>query len=126
MDECHILLKCQTKRLTFIFPKSTLFDTFSSPVSPPGCSGLIMYLENKSNLEMEMSQATAQGHQARNSLCSPEAVAGNFGELRLLQGISESRDTQKLQQSAVLPAAGQCVIHTEGFVPVRQDDGYVH
>lgn len=68
---------------------------------------LIMYLENKS--EMEMSQAAAQGHQA---------VAGNFGELRLLQGISESRDTQKLQQSA-----GQCVIHTEGFVPVRQEDG---
>ncbi|XP_075901657.1 P protein [Nelusetta ayraudi] len=66
-----------------------------------------MYLENKS--EMEMSQAVAQGHQA---------VAGNFGELRLLQGISESRDTQKLQQSA-----GQCVIHTEGFVPVRQEDG---
>lgn len=61
---------------------------------------------------MEMSQATAQGHQA---------VAGNFGELRLLQGISESRETQKLQQSA-----SQCVIHTEGFVPVRQEDGYVH
>lgn len=89
----------------------------------PHSSSLIMYLENKSNLEMEMSQTSAQGHQARNSLRSPEAVAGNFGELRLLQGISESRDTQKLQQSAVLPA-GQCVIHTEGFVPVRQEDGY--
>lgn len=82
-----------------------------------------MYLENKSNLEIEMSQTSAPGHQARNSLRSPEAVAGNFGELRLLQGISESRDTQKLQQAAVLPA-GQCVIHTEGFVPVRQEDGY--
>lgn len=73
---------------------------------------LTMYLENKSNLEMEMSQAAAQGHQA---------VAENFGELRLLEGISESRETQKLQQSA-----SQCVIHTEGFVPVRQEDGYVH
>ncbi|XP_067453845.1 LOW QUALITY PROTEIN: P protein [Thunnus thynnus] len=82
-----------------------------------------MYLENKSNLEIEMSQASAQGHQGRNSLRSPEAVAGNFGELRLLQGISERRETQKLQQSAVLPS-GQCVIHTEGFVPVRQEDGH--
>ncbi|KAG8003497.1 P protein, partial [Nibea albiflora] len=82
-----------------------------------------MYLENKNNLEIEMSQTSAQGHQGRNSLRSPEAVAGNFGELRLLQGISERRDTQKLQQSAVLPS-GQCVIHTEGFVPVRQEDGH--
>ncbi|XP_050933190.1 P protein isoform X1 [Lates calcarifer] len=84
-----------------------------------------MYLENKSNLEIEMSQTSAQGHQGRSSLRSPEAVAGNFGELRLLQGISERRDTQKLQQSAVLPS-GQCVIHTEGFVPVRQEDGFRH
>uniref|UniRef100_A0A671VRU2 OCA2 melanosomal transmembrane protein n=1 Tax=Sparus aurata TaxID=8175 RepID=A0A671VRU2_SPAAU len=82
-----------------------------------------MYLENKSNLEMEMSQTSAQGHQGRSSLRSPEAVAGNFGELRLLQGISERRETQKLQQSAVLPS-GQCVIHSEGFVPVRQEDGH--
>ncbi|XP_071343205.1 P protein [Trachinotus anak] len=82
-----------------------------------------MYLENKSNLEIEMSQTSAQGHQGRSSLRSPEAVAGNFGELRLLQGISERRDTQKFQQSAVLPS-GQCVIHTEGFVPVRQEDGH--
>uniref|UniRef100_A0A8D3BE34 OCA2 melanosomal transmembrane protein n=1 Tax=Scophthalmus maximus TaxID=52904 RepID=A0A8D3BE34_SCOMX len=82
-----------------------------------------MYLENKSNLEMEMSQAAAQGHQGRGSLRSPEAVAGNFGELRLLQDISERIETQKLQQSAALPS-GQCVIHTEGFVPVRQEDGH--
>ncbi|XP_039668464.1 P protein [Perca fluviatilis] len=81
-----------------------------------------MYLENK-NMEMEMSQTSAQCHR-RNSLRSTEAVAGNFGELRLLQGISDRRDTQKLlQQSAVLPS-GQCVIHTEGFVPVRQEDGH--
>lgn len=86
-------------------------------------SGPTMYLENKSNLEMEMSQAAAQGHQGRGSLRSPEAVAGNFGELRLLQDISERIETQKLQQSAALPS-GQCVIHTEGFVPVRQEDGY--
>ncbi|KAM6921070.1 P protein [Xenentodon cancila] len=82
-----------------------------------------MYLENKSNLEIEMSQTSAQGHQGRSSLRSPEAVAGNFGELRLLQGISERGDTQKLQQSAVLPS-GQCVIHAEGFVPVRQEDSF--
>ncbi|XP_032382605.1 P protein [Etheostoma spectabile] len=80
-----------------------------------------MYLENK-NMEMEMSQTSAECNR-RNSLRSPEAVAGNFGELRLLQGISDRRDTQKLlQQSAVLPS-GQCVIHAEAFVPVRQEDG---
>uniref|UniRef100_A0A8C6TEP0 Oculocutaneous albinism II n=1 Tax=Neogobius melanostomus TaxID=47308 RepID=A0A8C6TEP0_9GOBI len=78
-----------------------------------------MYLENKNNLEMEMTQASAQG-QGR-SLRGPEGA--NFGELRLLQGMSEHRDTQKLQQSVKLPA-GQCVIHTEGFVPVRQEDGH--
>uniref|UniRef100_A0A8C6PN56 OCA2 melanosomal transmembrane protein n=1 Tax=Nothobranchius furzeri TaxID=105023 RepID=A0A8C6PN56_NOTFU len=83
-----------------------------------------MYLENKTNLEIEMSQTSAAGHhQGRSSLRSPEAVAGNFGELRLLQGISERGDTQKLQQSAVLPS-GQCVIHTEVFGPVRQEDGH--
>nr|XP_019936063.1 PREDICTED: P protein [Paralichthys olivaceus] len=82
-----------------------------------------MYLENKSNLEIEMSQTSAQGHQGMSSLRSPQAVAANFGELRLLQDISERIETQKLQQSAVLPS-GQCVIHTEGFVPVRQEDGH--
>ncbi|XP_074492875.1 P protein [Sebastes fasciatus] len=82
-----------------------------------------MYLENPPNMEMELSKTSAQGHQGRGSLRSPEAVAGNFGELRLLEGISDRRDAQKLQQSAVLPS-GQCVIHTEGFVPVRQEDGH--
>uniref|UniRef100_A0A3P8R1F6 Citrate transporter-like domain-containing protein n=1 Tax=Astatotilapia calliptera TaxID=8154 RepID=A0A3P8R1F6_ASTCA len=77
-----------------------------------------MYLENKTSLEIEMSQTASQGHQGRSSLRSPKAVAGNFGELCLLEGISERLDTQKLQQSA-----GQCVIHTEGFVPIRQEDG---
>uniref|UniRef100_A0A087Y8B0 OCA2 melanosomal transmembrane protein n=1 Tax=Poecilia formosa TaxID=48698 RepID=A0A087Y8B0_POEFO len=76
-----------------------------------------MYLENKSNLEIEMSQTSAAGHQGRSGLRSPEAVAGNFGELRLLQGISERGDTQKLQP------AGQCVIHAEDLVPVRQENG---
>ncbi|XP_035763486.1 P protein [Neolamprologus brichardi] len=78
-----------------------------------------MYLENKTSLEIEMSQTGSQGHQGRSSLRSPKAVAGNFGELCLLEGISERLDTQKLQQSA-----GQCVIHTEGFVPIRQEDGF--
>ncbi|XP_077964831.1 P protein isoform X2 [Gasterosteus aculeatus] len=61
-----------------------------------------MYLENQT--EMEMSPASAQGHQGRS-----------FGDLRLLQGISERRDAQK-------PSG--CVIHAEGFVPVRPDDGF--
>ncbi|XP_014326265.1 P protein [Xiphophorus maculatus] len=77
-----------------------------------------MYLENKSNLEIEMSQTSAAGHQGRSGLRSPEAVPGNFGELRLLQGISERGDTQKLQP------AGQCVIHAEDLVPVRQENGF--
>ncbi|XP_008405854.1 P protein [Poecilia reticulata] len=77
-----------------------------------------MYLENKSNLEIEMSQTSAAGHQGRSGLRSPEAVAGNFGELRLLQGISERGDTQKMQP------AGQCVIHAEDLVPVRQENGF--
>ncbi|XP_077389868.1 P protein [Festucalex cinctus] len=75
-----------------------------------------MYLENKSNLDLEMSQASAPVHQA----------AGNFGELRLLQGISERRETQKLQQqsAAGLPA-GQRVIHAEAFLPGRKtEDGH--
>ncbi|XP_028300339.1 P protein isoform X1 [Gouania willdenowi] len=80
-----------------------------------------MYLENKNNLEMEMSQTSAAGHPGRSSLRTPEVVTGNFGELCLLQGISERRNTQKLQQSAVLPS-GQCVIHSDGFVPVPQED----
>ncbi|XP_077572302.1 P protein [Stigmatopora nigra] len=70
-----------------------------------------MYLENKNNLELEMSQASAPAHQN----------AGNFGELRLLQDISERLETQK--SAAGLPS-GQCVIHADGFVPVRQDDGH--
>ncbi|XP_061681550.1 P protein isoform X2 [Syngnathoides biaculeatus] len=73
-----------------------------------------MYLENKSNLDLEMSQAPVPVRQG----------AGNFGELRLLEGISERRETQKLQrQSAGLPA-GQCVIHADGFVPAHQEDGH--
>ncbi|XP_034387254.1 P protein [Cyclopterus lumpus] len=60
-------------------------------------SSLAMFLENKNNLEMEMAQASAQGLQGRGSLRSPEVVAGDFGELRLLEGISERRDAHKLQ-----------------------------
>ncbi|XP_076004767.1 P protein [Genypterus blacodes] len=83
-----------------------------------------MYLENKNNLEIEMSQASGQAHQRRSSLRSPEAVAGNFGELRLLQGISERRGSLKLQKAAV-PSPGQCVIHTESqSAPVCQEDGH--
>ncbi|XP_074524489.1 P protein [Halichoeres trimaculatus] len=81
-----------------------------------------MYLENKSNLDIELSQNPTQGPQGRNSLRSPEAVAGNFEELLLLQGFSERRETQKLQ-SAGLPT-GQCAIHNDGFLPVRQEDGH--
>ena len=70
-----------------------------------------MYLENKGTLEIESS---APGHPSRG------ALAGNFGELRLLQGFS--REAQKLQQAAA-PPPGHCVIHEEGLVPVHQEDG---
>lgn len=109
---CCLLLLLNLPTLRFLLNQNFLLP-----------SSLTMYLENKSNLEIEMSQTSPQDHQGRSSLRSPEAVAGNFGELRLLQGISERRDTQKLQQSAVLPS-GQCIKHSEGFVPVRQEDGY--
>lgn len=98
----------------FDFPVD--LNSFSLP-----SSGLTMYLENKSNLDIELSQNPTQGPQGRSSLRSPEAVAGNFEELLLLQGFSERRETQKLQ-SAGLPT-GQCAIHNDGFLPVRQEDG---
>uniref|UniRef100_A0A8C2WJ68 OCA2 melanosomal transmembrane protein n=1 Tax=Cyclopterus lumpus TaxID=8103 RepID=A0A8C2WJ68_CYCLU len=66
-----------------------------------------MFLENKNNLEMEMAQASAQGLQGRGSLRSPEVVAGDFGELRLLEGISERRDAHKLQ-SKVTSCSFEC------------------
>ncbi|XP_046893283.1 P protein [Hypomesus transpacificus] len=79
-----------------------------------------MYLENKSTLEM--SQPSSQAHQGRAALRSAEAVAGNFGELRLLQGMSGRREAQKLQQQAAAgPPTRHCIIHTEGF---HQDDGH--
>nr|XP_061790458.1 P protein-like isoform X1 [Nerophis lumbriciformis] len=75
-----------------------------------------MYLENKSNLDVEMSQASAPVHQS----------ARNFGELRLLQGISERCETHKLQQQSTSLPSGQRVIHADGFMPVRQEDGTSH
>ncbi|KAI5615994.1 P protein isoform X3, partial [Silurus asotus] len=65
-----------------------------------------MYLENKNNLEMEVSQTGAQGHQ------KSEAVAENFDELRLLEGFSKRTETQKLLQAAAVPP-GHHIIYTE-------------
>uniref|UniRef100_A0A6Q2YXT7 Citrate transporter-like domain-containing protein n=1 Tax=Esox lucius TaxID=8010 RepID=A0A6Q2YXT7_ESOLU len=70
-----------------------------------------MYLENKSELDLKSSGVTP-GHQGRASLRAAEAVAGNFGGLRLLEGFSGRRDSQKLQQSAARPP-GNCIIHAE-------------
>lgn len=69
-----------------------------------------MYLENKSNLEIEMSQAGAQGQQSRVGQRKSEVMAGNFDELRLLEGISDRRETQKLLQAAAMPP-GHCAIY---------------
>ncbi|XP_066522409.1 P protein [Hoplias malabaricus] len=76
-----------------------------------------MYLENKSTLEMEMSQTGAQGHQGRVAHRKSEAVAGNFDELRLLEGFSERRETQKMLQAAAVPP-GHHIIYTD----VHQED----
>lgn len=64
---------------------------------------------------MDMSQ-TSSVHQTRSSLRSSEVVAGNFGELRLLQDISDRKESQKLQQA--------CVLHNDSFGPVCQEDRY--
>ncbi|KAK2858300.1 hypothetical protein Q7C36_006219 [Tachysurus vachellii] len=63
-----------------------------------------MYLENKNSLET--SPAGAQGHQMS------ETVAGNFGELRLLEGFSKRTETQKLLQAAAIPP-GHHIIYTD-------------
>uniref|UniRef100_A0A673GIY0 P protein-like n=1 Tax=Sinocyclocheilus rhinocerous TaxID=307959 RepID=A0A673GIY0_9TELE len=76
-----------------------------------------MYLENKSNIEVEMSQTGGQGHSSRVGRRQSDTVAGNFDELRLLEGFSGKRETQKLQQAAAMPS-GHCIIYTD----VHQDD----
>ncbi|CAL8255671.1 unnamed protein product [Merluccius merluccius] len=75
-----------------------------------------MYLENKT--ELELTPGAVQGHGPRG-----DAAGGNFGELRLLQGFAERREPQKLQQGGAA-APGTCVIHADGFIPVRQEDGH--
>lgn len=82
-----------------------------------------MYLENKSTLDLELSQAATQVHQRRNSLRTSDAVAGNFSELRLLEGFSGRKEAQKLQQAAAAMPLGNCVIHAKGFGPVHQENG---
>ncbi|XP_073708657.1 P protein [Garra rufa] len=76
-----------------------------------------MYLENKSNIEVEMSQTGGQGHSSRVGRRKSDTVAGNFDELRLLEGFSGKRETQKLLQAAAMPS-GHCIIYTD----VHQDD----
>uniref|UniRef100_A0A671S340 Citrate transporter-like domain-containing protein n=1 Tax=Sinocyclocheilus anshuiensis TaxID=1608454 RepID=A0A671S340_9TELE len=78
-----------------------------------------MYLENKSNIEVEISQTGGQGHSSRVGCRKSDTVAGNFDELRLLEGFSGKRETQKLLQAAAVPS-GHCIIYTD----VHQDDGH--
>jgi hypothetical protein len=79
----------------------------------------MVYLENTSNLELEMTPGAGQGHGARGG----DAAGGNFGELRLLEGFSERRESQKLQGNAA-PEPGSCALHVDGFGAARQEDGY--
>lgn len=76
-----------------------------------------MYLENKSNIEVEMSQTGGQAHSSRVGSRKSDTVAGNFDELRLLEGFSGKRETQKLLQAAAMPS-GHCIIYTD----VHQED----
>lgn len=76
-----------------------------------------MYLENKSNLEVEMSQTGGQGHPNRVGRRKSEGVSENFDELRLLEGFSGKRETQKLLQAAAMPT-GNCLNYTD----VHQED----
>ncbi|XP_051568705.1 P protein [Myxocyprinus asiaticus] len=71
-----------------------------------------MYLENKSNIEVEMSQTGGQGHPSRAGRRKSEFVDGNFDELRLLEGFTGKRETQKLLQAAAMPP-GHCIIYTD-------------
>ncbi|XP_055718321.1 P protein [Salvelinus fontinalis] len=77
-----------------------------------------MYLENKSDLDLK-SPAAAPGLQGRSSLRTAEAVAGgygevagNFGDLRLLEGFSGRIESQKLQQASAR-SPGNCGMHAE-------------
>jgi len=81
------------------------------------CARVKMYLENKSNIEVEMSQTGGQAHSSRVGSRKSDTVAGNFDELRLLEGFSGKRETQKLQQAAAMPS-GHCMIYTN----VHQED----
>ncbi|XP_056316143.1 P protein [Danio aesculapii] len=76
-----------------------------------------MYLENKSNIEVEMSQTGGQGHSSRVGRRKSDSVSGNFDELRLLEGFSGKKETQKLLQAAAMPS-GHCIIYTD----VHQED----
>ncbi|XP_041912706.1 P protein [Alosa sapidissima] len=78
-----------------------------------------MYLENKGNLEIEMSQAGAPGQQSRVGHRKSEVMAGNFDELRLLEGFSDRRETQKLLQAAAMPP-GHCAIYAN----THQEDSH--
>ncbi|XP_062854223.1 P protein [Trichomycterus rosablanca] len=68
-----------------------------------------MYLENKNTLDMEMSQAGDQKHPNMVAQRKSEAVASNFDELRLLQGFSERKETQKLLQAAPVPTGHRVI-----------------
>lgn len=63
---------------------------------------------------MEIPQTGAQGHQKSG------AVAGNFDELRLLEGFSKRTETQKLLQAAAVPP-GHHIIYTD-----HQEHRYDH
>ncbi|XP_072555481.1 P protein [Paramormyrops kingsleyae] len=80
-----------------------------------------MYLENKNNREREMSETGAPEHPVRAGRGKPDAVLGNLGEFRLLEGFSGMRETQKVQQSGASTTA-HCVIYTDSYDPTHEED----
>ncbi|XP_031430379.1 P protein [Clupea harengus] len=84
-----------------------------------------MYLENKPNLETEMSQVGAQGQQGRVGHRKSEAMVENFDELRLLEGFSDRRETQKLLQAAAMPS-GHCAIYANAHQEESQNYSVVN
>ncbi|TRY54633.1 hypothetical protein DNTS_001614 [Danionella cerebrum] len=76
-----------------------------------------MYLENKSNVEVEMAQAGCQAQSSRAGRRKSDTAPGNFDELRLLEGFSGKKESQKLLSAPAMPP-GHCIIFTD----VHQED----
>lgn len=88
-----------------------------------------MYLENNKKLEMELTQKAAQTPPSLNGHRKVESVASNYGQLGLLEGLSEEREPQReSQQLYQNGAAGQshCIVYEADFSPVCEEEVQSH